>query len=60
MSEKIQTKEKTAEIEFEARQNLSGFFNLLFEIDIRNNPELYRKRFDEENDENKMSNFLKM
>ena len=26
---------------FEAKQNLTGFFDLLLEIDMRNNPKLY-------------------
>lgn len=28
---------------FEAKQNLLGFFNLLLKIDIRNDPEKYKK-----------------
>lgn len=26
---------------FEAKQNLTGFFKLLLEVDMRNNPQLY-------------------
>lgn len=28
---------------FEAEQNLLGFFSLLLEVDLKNNPHLYRK-----------------
>jgi len=31
----------TAKIDFEAEQNLLGFFDLLLKIDKRNNPENY-------------------
>ena len=41
--------------DFEARQNLSGFFNLLLEIDMRNHPELYKKKLNENYDDNKNS-----
>lgn len=27
--------------QFEAKQNLTGFFKLLLEVDMRNNPHLY-------------------
>ena len=27
--------------QFEAKQNLTGFFKLLLEVDMRNNPQLY-------------------
>ena len=33
--------------DFEAKHNLLGFFNLLFEIDKRNNPHLYKKLNDD-------------
>jgi len=33
--------EKITAEQFEAKQNLTGFFKLLLEIDIRNNPQLY-------------------
>ncbi len=42
--------------DFEARQNLSGFFNLLLEIDMRNHPELYKKQFNENYDNNRSPN----
>lgn len=29
--------------EFEAKHNLVGFYNLLLQIDKRNNPQLYKK-----------------
>ena len=38
--------------DFEARQNLLGFFNLLFEIDKRNNPQNYKKPQINENNGN--------
>lgn len=34
---------KSKRLDWEARQNLLGFFNLLLQIDIRNNPEKYKK-----------------
>ena len=34
---------------FEAKHNLTGFFKLLLEIDIRNNPQLYEDNRDTNN-----------
>ena len=31
------------QMRFEAKHNLVGFFNLLLKIDMRNNPERYKK-----------------
>ena len=31
---------------FEAKQNLTGFFKLLLEIDMRNNPQKYKNNED--------------
>ena len=44
----LQQKEKPeqAQKDYEAEQNLIGFFTLLFEVDKRNNPEKYRKKDD--------------
>jgi len=36
-------KEKSKLKDFEARQNLFGFFELLLKIDMRNHPERYKK-----------------
>lgn len=36
-------KEKTEESDFDADQNLSGFFGLLLKVDKRINPHLYTK-----------------
>ena len=54
MSEESKEQLKT-DTDFEARQNLSGFFSLLLEIDMRNHPELYKKKFNENYDDNKNS-----
>jgi len=40
---KIIDKKIDAEEDFEARQNSLGFFNLLLQIDKRNNPQNYQK-----------------
>lgn len=37
------TEENQEENDFEARQNLLGFFSLLLKIDKRINPHLYKK-----------------
>ena len=37
---------------FEAQQNLLGFFNLLLEIDKRNNPQNYQKSQNNEDNRN--------
>ncbi len=51
MSEEHKGQSKTLDTGFEAKQNLLGFFSLLLEIDMRNQPELYKKKFNE-NDHN--------
>lgn len=40
--------------DFEVRQNLLGFFNLLLQIDRRNNPEKYKKP--QNNEDNRDTN----
>jgi len=40
---------------FEAKQNLLGFFDLLLKIDKRNNPQLYKKQFNENYKDNRSS-----
>jgi len=42
-------RELKTESNFEARQNLFGFFSLLLEIDKRINPHLYKKTKNNEN-----------
>ena len=49
-------KEKSKLKDFEARQNLLGFFDLLLKIDMRNNPELYKKQLDENYEDNRDTN----
>lgn len=39
--------------DFESEQNLIGFFNMLYEIDKRNNPDSYKKKL-LRNDETKI------
>ena len=39
--------------EFEAKHNLVGFYNLLLQIDKRNNPQLYRKQANERLENNR-------
>ena len=56
MSEESKDQSKTQDTDFEARQNLSGFFNLLLEIDMRNHPELYKIKFNENYDDNRSPN----
>lgn len=56
MSEENKEQSKILDTDFEARQNLSGFFNLLLEIDMRNNPSLYKKKFNENYDDNRSPN----
>lgn len=53
MSEESQEQSKTLNTDFEAKQNLLGFFSLLLEIDMRNHPELYKKKLNENYDDNK-------
>lgn len=36
-------------LKFGARENLTGFFDLLLQIDQRNNPELYARHSDTDN-----------
>ena len=44
MSESSEGKQTKKDKEYwEGRQNLFGFFNLLLEVDKRNNPHLYKK-----------------
>jgi len=57
MFEKLKEKEKTSEsIDFEAKQNLVGFFDLLLKIDKRNHPENYKKQSDENYENNRDTN----
>lgn len=46
-SEKKNTEIK--KYDFESEQNLIGFFNMLYEIDKRNNPDLYKRKLTETN-----------
>ena len=39
-------------VDFEAKQNLLGFFNLLLQIDKRNNPQNYQKPKNNEDNRN--------
>jgi hypothetical protein len=49
MEKDIQKKNNAPEdIDFESRQNLVGFFELLFKIDRRLNPDKYNKQKNEE------------
>lgn len=41
--------EMTRKLEFEAKHNLTGFFKLLLEVDMRNNPYLYENNRDTNN-----------
>ena len=50
-------KEKSKLKDFEAKQNLLGFFDLLLKIDMRNNPELYKKQFNENYEDNRNPNY---
>jgi len=43
-------------LNFEAKQNLLGFFDLLLKIDMRNNPELYKKQFNKNDENNRDTN----
>ncbi len=53
MVEKPKGKEKPLEdMDFEAKQNLVGFFDLLLEIDKRNNPEKYKNNENNRNTNN--------
>ena len=55
MSGKSEKQVETTE-DFEAKQNLLGFFDLLLKIDMRNNPELYKKKLNENYDDNGNTN----
>lgn len=39
-------------MDFEAKQNLLGFFELLLKVDMRNNPERYKKTKEQNNNDN--------
>ena len=45
-------RELKEESDFEARQNLLGFFGLLLEVDKRLNPNLYQRDKNDENNRN--------
>ena len=49
---KSKTSKSTKIQDFEAKQNLLGFFNLLLQIDKRNNPHLYQKSYENKRDTN--------
>ncbi len=53
---KMTNNDLTKHSDFEVRQNLLGFFNLLLQIDKRNNPEFYKKQFNENYENNRSSN----
>lgn len=44
MVEKAKEKHEPIELDFEAKQNLVGFFKLLLDVDRRVNPHLYQKQ----------------
>ncbi len=46
---KLKNQNLTKDIDFEAKHNLLGFFDLLLKIDIRNNPQNYKKENYENN-----------
>lgn len=46
MSKKAKEKKEVIELDFEATQNLVGFFELLLEVDRRINPHYYKKKYD--------------
>jgi len=54
MFEKSEKQVKTNE-DFEARQNATGFFNILLEVVLRS-PELRKKIFNENNENNRDTN----
>ena len=56
MLEKQKEKENKEKMDFKARQNLLGFFDLLLKIDMRNNPELYKKQSNENYEDNRDTN----
>ena len=56
MLKKQKEKENKEKMDFEAKQNLLGFFDLLLKIDMRNNPELYKKQVDENYEDNRDTN----
>ena len=43
MKNKKEKKKISEEYDWEAQQNLLGFFSLLLKVDMRNNPHLYKK-----------------
>ena len=49
MSQNEQNKAATSELDYDANQNLIGFFELLLQIDRRNHPELYDRHSDPDN-----------
>jgi len=55
MSEKSAEKPKTSEMDFEARQNALGFFSVALGVVLRN-PELRKKIFNENNENNRDTN----
>lgn len=55
-SETTTRKGKDEQENFEAKQNLLGFFGLLLKIDMRNNPEKYKIKNFENNENNRGSN----
>lgn len=46
-----QSKIKLEELDFEANQNIVGFFNLLLKVDMRVNPSLYTQVIKEKSDD---------
>lgn len=46
MSKTAKEKKNILELDFEATQNLVGFFELLLEVDRRINPHYYKKKYD--------------
>lgn len=45
MQDNIKQENSLENIDFESKQNLVGFFDLLLKIDMRVNPDLYREYY---------------
>lgn len=52
----LKTEPTLDSLDFEAKQNLLGFFDLLLKIDMRNNPEIYKKKVNEQDENNRNTN----
>ena len=45
MQENIKQENNLEKLDFESKQNLVGFFDLLLKIDMRINPDLYKEDY---------------